>query len=328
MALYRHSRQSGNPLNWEPNCATHRFRSVTKQRILPRQAILIVNTASRSGADAFDQARNRLVAEGVALIDAQAIDDPEALEGEVRSAIHRAPMVIVGGGDGSLSATADHFLGTEVVFALLPLGTANSFARTLGIPLDVEGAIDVIAHGEVRRIDLAAIDGDYFLNNAALGLAPAVAESVPRGLKRSFGRLGYLLWAGWSAANFRAFRLKVDDGEHTHWLWATEARIANGRFHGGVELIESADLQSGEIVVQAVRGRSLARLGWSYLTSALKVPSRHESLCEFRGTKMRIETRPRMRVSIDGELGPETPFVASVVPDAIFVAAPRPNPPD
>ena len=290
---------------------------------LPRKAILVVNTASRKGAEAFEPARERLIGAGVELVDARAVDDPEALQGEVRSAVARAPMVIVGGGDGSLSETVDHFLGTDTVFALLPLGTANSFARTLEIPLELEGAVDVIANGEARRIDLAAINGDYFLNNAALGLAPVVAESVPAGLKRTLGRVGYLLWAGWSAASFRAFRLKIDDGERTHRLWATEARIANGRFHGGVELIESADLESGDIVVQAVRGRSLARLGWSYLTSALKVASRHESLCEFRGTRMRIDTRPRMRVSIDGELGPETPFEAWAVPDAIYVAAPR-----
>ena len=190
------------------------------------------------------------------------------------------------------------------------------------MPLDLDGAVDVIANGEARRIDLAEIDGDYFLNNAALGLAPVVAESVPQGLKRSLGRLGYLMWAGWSAANFKAFRLTVDDGTRAHRLWATEARIANGRFHGGVELIENAGLESGEIVVQAVEGRSIMKLGWSYAASMLKHPSRHETVREFRGKRMRIDTKPRMRVSIDGELGPETPFEARAVPQAI-VAAPR-----
>jgi YegS/Rv2252/BmrU family lipid kinase len=299
---------------------------MTSVKVLPKQAILIVNTASRSGAEAFEPARQKLVAAGVELIDARAVDDPDALEGEVRAAIDRAPMVIVGGGDGSLSETVDHFMGTETVFALLPLGTANSFARTLGIPLDLDGAVDVIASGEPRRIDLAAINDDYFLNNAALGLAPVVAETVPGALKRTLGRLGYLIWAGWSAASFRAFRLVVDDGKRVHRLWATEARIANGRFHGGVELIESAELDSGQIVVQAVAGRSLAKLGWSYLASALKHPARHDIVREFRGTRMRIETRPRMRVSIDGELGGETPFEARAVPDAVVVAAPASRP--
>ncbi|MCL6729596.1 diacylglycerol/lipid kinase family protein [Sphingomonas hankyongi] len=290
---------------------------------LPKNAILIVNTASRSGAETFDPACEKLTAAGVHLIDARAVDDPAAMSGEVRAAVDRAPMVIVGGGDGSLSETVDHFLGRDTVFGLLPLGTANSFARTLGIPLDLDGAVEVIASGEARRIDLAAIDGAYFLNNAALGLAPVVAESVPSALKRSLGRLGYLLWAGWSAASFKAFRLRVHDGHVMHRLWATEARIANGRFHGGIELIENADLESGEIVVQVVSGRSLVKLGWSYLASAVKAPSRHEAVREFHGERMRIETRPRMRVSIDGELGPETPFEAWAVPDAVTVAAPR-----
>ena len=293
---------------------------------LPKKAILIVNSASRKGADAFEQARDRLIAAGVDLIDARAVDEPEAMTGEVRAAIDRAPMVIVGGGDGTLSESIDQFVGTDTVFALLPLGTANSFARTLGVPLDLDGAVEVIARGEPRRIDLAMINGDYFLNNAAMGLAPVVAESVPGALKRMLGRLGYLIWAGWSAASFKAFRLVVDDGRKEHRLWATEARIANGRFHGGLELIESAELDSGEVIVQAVQGRSLLRLGWSYLASAAKLRSRKDAVREFHGTKMRIQTKPRMRVSIDGELGPETPFDVSIAPDAVTVAAPSTRP--
>ena len=295
---------------------------MTSKRALPRQAILIVNAASRKGAEAFESAREKLTGAGIELIDARAVEKPERLSGEVTAAIDRAPMVIVGGGDGTLSKAVDHFLGKDTVFAFLPLGTANSFARTLGIPLDLDGAVDVVANGIARPIDLASIDGDHFLNNAALGLAPVVADSVPSGLKKTLGRAGYLIWAGWSAANFNAFRVTVDDGRRLHRLWATEVRIANGRFHGGLELIESAEVDSGEIVVQAVEGRSVAKLAWSYLTSVLKVDARHETVREFRGRKMKIETRPRMRVSIDGEVGPETPFEASVIPDAIRVAAP------
>jgi YegS/Rv2252/BmrU family lipid kinase len=289
---------------------------------LPKSAILIVNAASRKGAEAFDAARDKLSEAGINLVDARAVDEPERLKGEVTAAIDRAPMVIIGGGDGTLSKAVDHFLGKETIFALLPLGTANSFARSLDIPLDLDEAINVIATGEARPIDLASINGDYFLNNAALGLAPIVAESVPKGLKRLLGRVGYLLWAGWSAASFNAFRLVVEDGNREHRLWATEVRIANGRYHGGLDLIESADLDSGEVVVQAVQGRSLAKLGWSYLASALKAPSRHETVREFRGREMRIKTKPRMRVSIDGELGPETPLEIRVAPNAIRVAAP------
>src|SRR5205085_2105269 len=170
----------------------------------PKQAILIVNAKSRQGADAFDAACDGLRKAGIELIDAKAIKDPRRSSGAVKKAIKAAPMVILGGGDGSLSANIDYFIGSDTVFAFLPLGTANSFARTLGTPLDLDGAIEAIAKGEVRTIDLGCIDGDHFLNNAAIGLAPVIAESVPHGLKRSLGRLGYLLWAGWSAASFKA----------------------------------------------------------------------------------------------------------------------------
>ena len=72
-------------------------------------------------------------------------------------------------------------------------------------------------------------------------------------------------------------------------------------------------------------GAGLYLLGLSYLASALKHPRRHETVREFHGKRMRIDTRPKMRVSIDGELGPETPFEAWAVPEAITVAAPRPS---
>ena len=290
---------------------------------LPKPAILIVNAASRTGADVFEEARDKLTAAGIDLIDAKAVKKPDQMGKTVKAAIKKAPMVIIGGGDGSLSSNVDHFLGSDTVFALLPLGTANSFARTLGIPLDLDGAIDVIANGKPQTIDVGRINGDYFHNAAALGLAPEVADTVPSGLKRTLGRLGYLLWAGWSAASFKAFRLKVDDGKRVRRMWATEVRIANGRFHGGLELIESADIESGVIVVQAVRGRSVLKLGWSYFASALKLGARHETVREFRGPKLRIETRPRLKVSVDGEVGAETPLEISAISDAVTIAAPR-----
>src|SRR5687767_3561782 len=98
-------------------------------KALPKKAILIVNARSRRGAEAFDEARAKLELAGVELLDAQAIKDPKRMGAAIRKAIKAAPMVIVGGGDGSLSESIDDFVGTNTVFALLPLGTANSFAR-------------------------------------------------------------------------------------------------------------------------------------------------------------------------------------------------------
>jgi YegS/Rv2252/BmrU family lipid kinase len=291
---------------------------------LPKQAVLIVNAMSRSGADAFEEARRLLEERGVTLLAAHAITEPDQMGPTVKAALDaKAPMIIVGGGDGSLSSTIDDFLGSETVFALLPLGTANSFAKTLGIGTDLESAVDTIATGRKRRIDLGAIDGDYFANAAAMGLSPLIAETVPHQLKRTLGMFGYVLWAIRVAFKFRPFRLHVDDGKVLHKTWATEARIANGTHQGGIELVESASLQSGEIVVQAVTGRSLFGLAWSWFATLFKLKSRSGTVTEYRGTRLRVITRPRQKISIDGELSAKTPVLVTVARAAVWVAAPR-----
>ena len=290
---------------------------------LPRQAILIVNAMSRSGADVFDEACAKLKDAGIELIEAHAIEQPEQMDPAIEAAIAKAPMVILGGGDGSLSSNVDHFMGTGTVFAALPLGTANSFAGTLGLPKDLDGAIDVIANGTRERIDLGCIDGDYFINAAAIGLSPMIAETVPHNLKRYLGKVGYLIWATRCAVKFKPFRLTVDDGTSRQSMWATEVRIANGTHHGGVELIESQDIDSGVIVIQAVTGKSVVGLGWSWFATLFKLSSRAQTFTEFRGRELTLETRPRLNISVDGELSARTPVTVGVARGAIEVAAPR-----
>lgn len=290
---------------------------------LPRDAALIVNVHSRKGEALFEEAREKLEAAGVRLIAAHAVRDPARLQETVREAVGSgAPMVIVGGGDGSLSGTVDELVGKDCVFGVLPLGTANSFARTLGIPLDLDGAVQVIAQGRRRRIDLGMIDHDYFVNAASLGLSPMIGKTVPHKLKRYLGRIGYLIWAVKCSVGFRAFRLMIDDGTNERRMWSTEVRILNGPYHGGVELSDRADVDSGEIVVQAVVGRSHARLAWDWYAKFFKLRDRDAQTEEFRGKSFRIETRPRQRISIDGEVVARTPATVKVAAGAIDVAVP------
>ena len=292
-------------------------------RSLPKQAVLVVNAMSRNGADAFEEVRDKLLAAGVDLIDAQAVDNPDAMEPSIRSAIAKAPMVVVGGGDGSLSSNVDFFVGQDTVFAFVPLGTANSFAGTLGIPKDIDGAIDVIANGRRKWIDLGQIDGDYFVNAAAIGLSPMIAQTVPHKLKRYFGVIGYLIWAIWCAFRFRPFQVIIEEkGAQKQKFWATEVRIANGSHHGGVELIENQKVDSGEIVIQAATGKSIWGLAWSWFATILKLRSRHGTTREFCGTCMTLDTRPHLKISIDGEVLAKTPVTVSIARHIIVVAAP------
>ncbi|AUW58617.1 diacylglycerol kinase [Sphingobium sp. SCG-1] len=290
---------------------------------LPRDAVLVVNAHSRKGEALFHEAKEKLEAAGITLIAAHPVRDPSTLNDVVRAAVEQgAPMVIVGGGDGSMSGTVDEVVGKDCVFAVLPLGTANSFARTLGLPLDLDGAVRVIATGKRRRVDLGMINQDYFVNAASIGLSPMIGQTVPHKLKRYLGRVGYLLWAVKCSINFRPFRLIISDGGNERRMWSTEVRVLNGAYHGGVELSESADIQSGTIVIQAVVGRSRMRLAWDWYTKFFKMRDRNAHTEEFIGKSFHLDTRPKLRISIDGEVLATTPVTVKIAAHAIDVAAP------
>ena len=128
----------------------------------------------------------------------------------------------------------------DTVFALLPLGTANSFARTLGIPLDLDGAIDVIANGQRKRHRPWLHRRRLF--RQCRGDRPVAADrrhgaAQAQALSRH-GRLPPLgrLWCAFKFPPVPADDRRRTDGAAS--VWATEARIANGTHHGGVELVE------------------------------------------------------------------------------------------
>lgn len=288
---------------------------------LPRDAALVVNTHSRRGRDLFEEARDKLTAAGIVLRDSHAVEDPAEMIPMVRQAVASGiSMIIVGGGDGSLSGVVDEVVGTDCVFAVLPLGTANSFARSLGLPLDLDGAVDAIANGRRRRVDLGMIDGDYFVNGASVGLSTMIGETVPQALKRYGGRMGYLLWALKCSIAFRPFRLDLDDGQECECMWATELRILNGRHHGGVELSDQADLGSRELLLQAVVGRSKLDLARDWYAKFFKLRDKDACSRDFHGTCFRITVHPPQRISIDGEVLARTPVTAQIAPHAIDVA--------
>jgi diacylglycerol kinase family enzyme len=100
-------------------------------------------------------------------------------------------------------------------------------------------------------------------------------------------------------------------------------RIANGGYFGGVQMVDDARFDSGEIIVQAVAGRAKKNLFWSWFASSLRLRTRDDYNTEFHGTKLKLATDPELDVSIDGELATRTPITISVAPDAVWIAAPR-----
>ncbi len=295
---------------------------MTEARPTISSAAMIINAKSRSGQKMFERACRAM--DGLPFdVDAHAVHDPDKLEDTVREVLAKKPdLLILGGGDGTMSGLVDLMVGQDVLLGVIPLGTANSFARTLGIPLDIDGAVAVIRSGVPRRIDLGMIDKDYFANCAAIGISPQIAETVPHGLKKVLGRIGYLGWAALQFARFKPFTLIVDDGTGEKRLRVVEARISNGPYHGGTWLVDEASVSSGEIVVQAVTGKFKRYLIKNWVASFLGHDARHEDTVSFSGKSLRIATEPSLPISIDGEVLAHTPVTAKIAAGVIRVLVP------
>lgn len=99
--------------------------------------------------------------------------DGDDIEERCRAVAKRGdPLLIVGGGDGTISAAASALAGSDTRLGILPLGTLNHFARDLGIPTALDEAALTIAQGHERRVDIADMNGRTFINNSAVGLYP------------------------------------------------------------------------------------------------------------------------------------------------------------
>jgi diacylglycerol kinase family enzyme len=150
-----------------------------------------------------------------------------------------------------------------------------------------------------------------------------IARTVPGKLKKYLGRVGYALWAARVGIGFRPFKLTIDYGPAQSQVWATEVRIANGGYFGGVELVEGAEVDSGEIIIQIVTGKSQRNLLNSWISNMLKLRHRDQWQAEIHARDIRLATEPAMDVTIDGELATKTPIHVCIVPDAVVIAAPR-----
>ncbi|MFY9718023.1 MAG: diacylglycerol kinase family protein, partial [Candidatus Cybelea sp.] len=123
---------------------------------------LIVNPRSRRGRGAEESVRAQLARNGVECV---AADTPAPVE-----------AIVVAGGDGTFVRYIARALELDVPLGLVPLGTFNDLARTLAIPLDIAGACEVIASGKTRCIDVARVNGVYYVNEASIGLSSRIAR--------------------------------------------------------------------------------------------------------------------------------------------------------
>ena len=292
-------------------------------------AALIVNARSRTGEKAFERALKLLGALGVEIGVSYALSDPVRLSETVREAVLEGyDPIILGGGDGSVSSTVDFLAHQNSTLGLLPLGTANDFARTLEIPSDLEAACETIARGKVVDVDLGLVGDNFYVNVASVGLSVEVTRSLSPQLKKRIGPLAYPVAAVRAFFKHKPFsaRLSFPDGdyqpvEHDRLL---QVAVGNGRFYGGGMVVApGSGIDDRSLDVYTIKlGRRRDLVGVArYLRSGDFV--RNESVDHFRTSRVLVETEPELAVNVDGELVAQTPQEFSIAENALRVIVPK-----
>lgn len=213
-----------------------------------------------------------------------------------------AARVVVAGGDGSIGPVAEAAAGTGVPLAVVPVGTANDFARALDIPLDTAEACRLAARGtDTRRLELAWIDSRPFVNVASAGLAPVAARKA-RGLKWALGPVAYSLGAVRAGLGARPIHCRVGcDGERVFDGAAWQVSVAvTGAFGGGAAV--DSDPRDGKLDVVVIEAGSRARLvAHAYRLRAGRVESQ-PTVRSRRGSSVEVKTDGSTGFNVDGEV--------------------------
>ncbi len=237
-------------------------------------------------------------------------------------------LVVAGGGDGTVNAVAAELVGTARTLGVLPLGTLNHFAKDLGIPLDLEGAVATVAAGQVSKIDVGEVNGRIFVNNSGLGIYPQVVEEREADQKQRGSRK----WPAFARATVNAFRrypflqLRVHLKGEERLLQTAFVFIGNNEYEiTGMNLGARACLNGGRLgfYVANRTGRfGLLRLAFRALVGRLERAQEFEAFCI---DEARIESGHRsLLVSTDGEITRMTPPLHyRIRPAALRVLVPR-----
>ncbi|WEX08788.1 lipid kinase [Chelativorans sp. AA-79] len=288
-----------------------------------RRALLLINTKSRRGQEAIDPVIGRLERAGLSVT----LEPFEALPEIARDIVRlrdRADLIVVGGGDGSVSSAAMAVMESGLPMGIIPLGTANDLARTLDIPMELTGAADVIARGATRLVDMGTVNGHAFFNVASIGLSSDLAQDLDPMLKKRFGRLGYALAALKVLAKAGHFKARILEKGLSIEVDTYQIAVGNGRHYGGGNVVqENAEIDDGHLDLYSLEMKNLWKL-------ALMLRSfrsgKHGAWNEVRTAKcveFDIETAEPMPVNADGEIVTSTPAHFKVHPKAISVFAPE-----
>lgn len=289
-----------------------------------RRALLIVNPHARNGKGYSADIHAVLERGGLQLIERTPQGDETISDVIVRE--RDCDLVIVGGGDGSLNAAAKGLMETELPLAILPLGTANDFARTIGIPTDPLEAARHLASYDVHPIDLGEVNGHLYFNVASIGFSAELAQQLSSAAKKKWGKLGYAIVAARILMRSELFTAYLEHDGMTEKIRTLQVSVGNGKFYGGGMAVEKdAAVDDGKLDFYSLEVDHWWKLLRLLPSLRRGTHSKWDDVRAFPTTEVIVRTKKPRAVNTDGELSTWTPAHFRLLRKAINVCMPDPT---
>lgn len=229
--------------------------------------------------------------------------------------------ILLAGGDGTVDSVVNTMKkrNIDLPVGILPLGTANDFAKFLGLPTSISKCTDLILESTPKEIDLGMVNDKYFVNVLSTGLFTDVSQKTDVNLKNTIGKLAYYLKGIEQIPSFRKLRMKISTENGEEELDMYLMLVFNGKTAGNFKLATEAKIDDGLldiIVFKAVSVPELIPLFIRVLRGEVINDHRVEY---FQTDKIIIESDEHIVTDIDGEKGPDFPLEVKCIKGGLKV---------
>lgn len=231
-------------------------------------------------------------------------------------------LVVAAGGDGTIGAVATELLGTDTTLGILPLGSIMNIARSLGLPRDLAGAVEVLATGELRSIDVGEVNSKPFFENGSVGMNAAMFREA-----QEFEQGDWLsiLRTVWVAFRYRPARMEVRLDDRRIRTRALMITVSNGPYTGpAMTVAPDARLDDGHFDVRIFRRFSKVQLIRHLASIAFGRRRYAPEVSTFRSARVRVESAHPLPCRADSEDLGTTPVDFVTRPKALRVVVPPP----
>lgn len=286
-----------------------------------QHALLIINPHSRNGQVARLQEATQLLKASNIEVTICESESESHLVSLIEDYDRKDGVVVIGGGDGTISSALEVIYRSQHTLAIFPMGTANDLARSLGVPEDLVAAAQLIVNEKRERISLGWINNQHFyINVAHVGLGVDVTRELTSDSKKFFGVFAYLGAFFSALKRNKSFKVRIKAADGDCSAKVTHLAVGNGRYYGGGNIVDQrSTLLDGQLnlfYIKPKRWWQLLLLGPNLRNGALDT---NNHIVRKASKKFSIETSKAKSLEADGEFKTKTPAEFEVIPEAIEV---------